>query len=352
MKYILFFFAFIYISINLYGQKQDSSPTIGVYYFDGWAGKNSNKTAWAKNAPTHLTDKMATQFSKREPIWGWRDDSLSIMEKQIDLAAANGVDMFIFCWYWSNGKGSINPSGIENQPLHTSLYLFMKARNKHKMKFSLFVANHAGAEIEGKKNWIDAVNYWSQHYFNDPQYMKIDNKPLVSVFSNGVNSFIPSLDSVAVKNGYNGLTTISNGYIPKYKSFSYVSWYNMRADEPGHAQERKYTQLTSFVEMIWKQVPLSVPMIPTVMTGWDNRPWETSKQGIYYTGSTPQLFEDQLIKAFKETNRRPSSPYKMVFIYAWNELGEGGYLVPTKGDPKGSFLKRINSAKEKYNKQK
>lgn len=350
MRYIVFIILKICICINIYGQGQDKSdPIIGAYYFDGWAGQNSNKAdSWAKNAPTHLTKKLAEDFSDREPIWGWRDDSISIMEKQIDLAAANGIDVFLFCWYWSNGKGNINVKGIENQPLHTSLQLFMKARNKHKMKFALFVANHSGAEIVGEKNLIDAVNYWSENYFNDSQYMKIDNKPLVSFFTNNaVDRFIPKMKSAAIKNGYNGLITVSNGYKAEYKHFDYISWYNMRADEPGHTEERKYPQLTSFIEMIWKQVPTSIPMIPTTMVGWDNRPWETSKQGIYYTGATPKLFEKQLIKAIKEANRRPSPHKKMIFIYAWNELGEGGYLIPTIGDPKSTYLKMINSAKKK-----
>jgi len=32
---------------------------------------------------------------------------------------------------------------------------------------------------------------------------------------------------------------------------------------------------------------------------------------------------------------------RVVLLYAWNELGEGGYLVPTKSDPEASFLKQI-----------
>jgi hypothetical protein len=32
---------------------------------------------------------------------------------------------------------------------------------------------------------------------------------------------------------------------------------------------------------------------------------------------------------------------RIVLIYAWNELGEGGYLVPTKGDPEAAKLKAI-----------
>lgn len=106
--------------------------TIGVYYFDGWSGKNrfadDPNEPWAKNAPTHLTRRFVEEFSDREPVWGWRNDELEIMERQIDLAADNGVDFFLFCWYWKDNKGPINVKAIENDHHHTSLELFMKAK--------------------------------------------------------------------------------------------------------------------------------------------------------------------------------------------------------------------------------
>ena len=41
----------------------------------------------------------------------------------------------------------------------------------------------------------------------------------------------------------------------------------------------------------------------------------------------------------------------MMLIYAWNELGEGGYLVPTKGDPKASYLKVVKDVVSNQNKK-
>src|SRR5690606_38651836 len=94
------------ITIGRFAQSSESSPhvSIGAYYFDGWAGRNIHANdpnePWAKNAPSHLTRRMLKEFPQREPVWGWRDDSLAIMERQIDLAADNGIDFFLFCWYW------------------------------------------------------------------------------------------------------------------------------------------------------------------------------------------------------------------------------------------------------------
>ena len=76
--------------------------SIGAYYFGGWAGHSqlagNTKEPWALNAPMHLTRRMVEEFPEREPVWGWRDDSLEAMERQIDLAADHGLAFFAFCW--------------------------------------------------------------------------------------------------------------------------------------------------------------------------------------------------------------------------------------------------------------
>jgi len=86
--------ALIFIGICSCGAKKTNLATVGVYYFDGWSGKNryadDPAQPWAKNAPSHLTKRFVEEFSEREPVWGWRNDSQEIMERQIDLAAELG----------------------------------------------------------------------------------------------------------------------------------------------------------------------------------------------------------------------------------------------------------------------
>jgi hypothetical protein len=54
------------------------------------------------------------------------------MRKQIDLAAAHGIDVFIFDWYWFSGVK------ILHRPLEEG---FLKARNRKKLKYALMWAN-------------------------------------------------------------------------------------------------------------------------------------------------------------------------------------------------------------------
>jgi hypothetical protein len=47
--------------------------------------------------------------------------------------------------------------------------------------------------------------------------------------------------------------------------------------------------------------------------------------------------------AWMDKHPEQTTAERIVLIYAWNELGEGGYMVPTKGDPEGDYLKALRS---------
>jgi hypothetical protein len=149
---LLIVFLFVIVCAgNVTAQDQKTKIKVGAYYYDGWGGRNAKaddpNEPWAKNAPRQLTRRMVEEFPDREPVWGWRADSQEIMERQIDLAADNGIEFFLFCWYWRDTNGPINLEAIENAPAHTSMKMYLKARNKNRIKFGLLVANHQGAEI-------------------------------------------------------------------------------------------------------------------------------------------------------------------------------------------------------------
>lgn len=323
-------------------------PLVGAYYFDGWAGTNSVKdAAWAADAPTHLTEKLACRYPDRQPVWGWRDDRLEIMERQIELASGNGIDFFSFCWYWKKDNGGIDTAAINRHPLHTGIELFKEAKNKKKMRFSLLVANHQGARIKTEKDWTDAVDFWTGHYFNDPQYLKIDGKPVITVFESvGLNGFIPAIRQyVKSHTPYPDLFIISNNYNRPDSHYDMLSWYNIREAEPGHAEEREYAALMGKVGKAWNAVGTGTCVAPCVMVNWDRRPWETASEGLYYTGRTPELFRKQVEEALRFACAR-NPRHRVVMIYAWNELGEGGYLVPTQGDREAVYLGQVRKAKE------
>lgn len=207
----------------LMAQKQN--VIICAYYFEGWAGHRGGSEAWDKNAPTHLTEKLKKDFSDREPVWGWRDDTNGIMERQINLAHENGIDCFFFDWYWADNQKGINIEKLEKKPTNNGIQRFLKAQNNSEMKFALMVANHTGAEIVGKENWLSAIDYFSKSYFNKENYLKVNGKPVLAIFQpKAMYPYLDDLRKEAVKLGYPGIYVISLGY--NGKCFDAYSWYN------------------------------------------------------------------------------------------------------------------------------
>ena len=366
---IQLFFLFI-IAVSLEGcsvksQQASRNPNkknikIGAYFYDGWSGQNKyandSTKLWAKDAPRMVTRLLVEDFPEREPIWGWRGDSQEIVEKQIDLAADNGVDFFLFCWYWRDTEGPINVLAIENAPHHVSMNFYMKAKNKNRLQYGLLVANHSGAEIKGPDNWETAARYWMK-YFKDSQYVTVDEKPLVVVF-NPIDldeESILRMQNVAKENGFSGLSIAGCGP-PEIlnKEFTHRTHYNIVPGYRSGSEEHQYYDLIETHKKQWFG-SIETPYIPEITVGWDKRPWEGAEginapEGYYFVNRTPEQFEGFLKDAITWMDENPGRTTKerLMLLYAWNELGEGGYLVPTKGDPEASYLKVVRKIASGY----
>ncbi|HEY3320636.1 MAG TPA: glycoside hydrolase family 99-like domain-containing protein [Planctomycetota bacterium] len=342
--------AVCFVAANCLAEEPAAKPRamVGAYYFDGWAGKhalagNPNEP-WAKDAPTHLTRRMLEEFPERTPIWGWRDDSLEVMEKQIDLAADAGISFFAFCWYWHPTKKE-----VAEDSKHICLDLFLKAKNSSRMKFCLLVANHAPFLI-GEK-WDLAAEYWMP-YLTHKQHVTVDGKPLLVLFNprDSSKAGLETLQAASKKAGLPGLTVAGCGGGDPKTGFTHKTFYNIVPGYAGGSQEHKYAELVEAHQKQWSG-SATQPLIPEITAGWDKRPWEgpkglNQKEGWYFPDRTPEAFAAYVSSAIEWMDKHPEQATKerMLLIYAWNELGEGGFIAPTKGDPEGKYLKAMKGA--------
>ena len=330
---------------------------LGAYYFDGWSGQTNQ---------IHLTPRLQTEFAHRQPIWGWFDNTVQIMQRQIDLAADHGIAFFSFCWYW--------PEGAEKKaPMNNALQLYLKTANRERLQFCLLVANHGGFRI-GPKDWDAVCNIWIE-LFKQPTYLRVDGRPLLIFFSGrelvrsfatpdalkaaleqfrkkaidaGVDSpLIAACCTPGPEYGWDRLDQLAAAGFDLFTGYNYPG-----AGAVPNQKRQTFASLTAGHVGIYKMFAQKNvrPYIPAVTSGWDMRPWEKAdlpeqRMSVYYPDRTPAAVTDAIKHAIEWLDQNPDKTPKdrLILIYAWNENGEGGYLTPTKGDG-DAYLKAVQNA--------
>ena len=96
------------------------------------------------------TPRFEGHYQPKAPLWGYEmDDDPKVMEKWIDAATDHGVNIFIFDWYWFDGKPFLE-STINNG--------FLKAANNEKdINIDLLYSYW-------RQNKVDLYDGWIQRY--------------------------------------------------------------------------------------------------------------------------------------------------------------------------------------------
>lgn len=380
-------------------------PEIIAIYFPSWH-QYDHASAWYGKGWTEW-ELVKGGFPLYEghhqpkiPEWGYFDESNPVWSaKEIDLAADHGITTFLFDWYWYSGV-RIMEEALERG--------FLKAPNRQRLKFALMWANHTWGTfpaISGKPGmkqlpWLPirhdledmerVIDYCSEHYFNEPNYWKIDSKPYFSFFSwpileqqlggvSGVRVVLEFMDKRARKNGFSGIHFNANignieGNVYCFRSdfipvlveagFHSVFGYNIvRTPDYNNIPEEKpvvlYRDVIKSHLYIWNECEgKGLPFFPVVTLGCDVSPRWHRKVRLpiidFRKLSYEPIIEDNTPSAFGElctfclTHIKKNDSYpKAMFINAWNEWTEGMYLLPEKRYGIG-YLKALQDCPGKY----
>jgi len=342
---------------------------VAAYYFPQWHVDPVNElhygTGWTE---WELIKKAIPRFPGHDqpkvPLWGYADEANPlVMAQKIDAASQNGVDAFIFDWYWSD-NGTLLRRALDEG--------YLKASNKDKVKFSLMWCNHnifTGPGIVKVATFRAMCDEIIKTYFPDSSYWRVDGKPYFSIYE--LSNFIETcgnnlaqakaeLDLFRAKARAAGLGEIhinavdyGIGDIPlltkleigddnaflKYlgidsvTSYTWVHHTNMPTF-PTYDYENFYkTALNDEINLSEKY---SIPYYPNASMGWDPSP--RTDQNAAYTNSgypytpilvnnTPALFKTAL-QGLKQQIDSGIHQTNIITINAWNEWGEGSYLEP------------------------
>ena len=303
----------------------------------------------------------------RHPLWGYINEAdPAVMEMEIDQATSHGVNVFIFDWYWFDGRPWMETTLTDG---------FLKARNRDKMQFYLMWANHnVGNDWDTRISYVGDQNIIYRGgvdraefekickrnielFFKQPNYYKIDGKPVfmiyeVSTFIEGIGGVEAAKDALAwfreevKKAGFPDLELQFTMWDSQF-NYSGVDEAKVQAGRPredfirnlgfnsmSHYQFCHYIWMDDDYQNIldrayeeWDKLDaeFTIPYYPHVSIGWDNSPRFGSSAVV--KENTPERFEGALRKAKDWLDARPDM-HKLITINSWNEWTETSYLQP------------------------
>lgn len=322
---------------------------------------------------------------------------VSTMEWQTKIAKENGIHGFCFYHYWFGGKLLLEKP-VENFLKHTEIDFPFCISWANEHWTNQWVSSSNNVLIE--QNYGDKED-WKKHFdyllpfFKDKRYIKKDGKPVIVIYRPELiekrKEMIEYWQTLARNNGFSGLCVMgqrvdmllnspnadhsmidyfieyqpgtvfvtnkrNNPLIVRMKQIKRRYDYFIENHFPsisGSTLLNKNRKLTVYkYDNIWDSIinlpPISKKSIPCAFVDWDNTP-RKGNRGIVVQGANPTDFKKYFSKLVKKTKEEYNKD--MLFIFAWNEWAEGGYLEPDEQNKYG-YLEAIKEVIEKDNRGK
>jgi hypothetical protein len=214
------------------------------------------------------------------------------------------------------------------------------------------------------------VDIWLEK-FKDPQYVKVNGKPLLTFYSiqflvrnfkttAAVHEAFDSLRNASIKAGFAGVTIAGCVYPnsdllaqAKECGFDILTAYNFQG--VGRKPNQMLIPIDSLMagsKRVWSKFQeAQLPMFPVITLNWDPRPWSAPgnqyAKSARYSGYSSQSVYRAAKAAIDwvNTHAQQTTPEKIVLIYAWNEYGEGAWLTPS-ASMKNSLLQSLKTAND------
>ena len=312
----------------------ESDYEIGALYFPGWASMDR----W---------DPIRRVAPERKPVLGWYDESNpECADWQIKWAVEHGIGFFMVDWYWSAGGRHLE---------HWVHDAYMKSRYRKYLKWCMMWANHNAPNTHSEEDQRAVTQYWLDNYFGMEEYYRIDDMPVVMMWSvanmdrdmagkGGAKRLLDISQEMAREAGYKGIYFVAMKWseastelatIEKLRDtgFSMTSIYHYM-DHGGKATNpRRYPfdmvaeASLPFIEA-WHESSqeAGIPFLPNLSTGWASQPWHGEK-GIIIRDRTVPLFQKICEDAKGFADR---TGVKRMVLAPLNEWGEGSYAEPCK----------------------
>lgn len=288
---------------------------------------------------------------------------------QCKIAKEHGIYGFCFYHYWFNGHKLLEKPMellLANPDIDIKYCISWANENWTNGWVSKDTKILMGHDFDDENDWVEHFNYMLK-FFIDPRYIIEENKPLLTIYVphhiRKLTKMLKVWEQMAVDNGFDGMKFIYqhvNSHLDSTMDkslFDYGIQFQPQYSELTKAN--KSTQLlkiwapkiSSFLQQrlgihiklfnrqdkvtlksydeTWENIlslkPNRAGDLPCAFVDWDNTP-RREERGDVFIGATPEKFK----KYFKQLINKAKNEYDTdkIFVFAWNEWAEGGYLEP------------------------
>lgn len=332
---------------------------------DEWWGKGFTEWVNVKKAKPLFDGHYQPRVPLNKNYYNLLNDD--VMDWQVNLAKKYGVCGFCFYHYWFNGHMLLEKpvdNFLKNKKLDLPFCICWA--NEHwtnawvSKENKILIAQRYG----GPKEWEEHFKY-ILNFLKDPRYITDDGKPLIVIYRpeliECLNNMLDYWQKLAMEAGLEGLA-----FAYEHPNFDFMPHkddsrfkYNIEY-QPSYAnydlnknrqtflrvvktkiirmldkfeisiiQPHRSKLIKSNYDEVWNAVLSHMPenekCVPGAFVDWDNTP-RRQNRGSVFVGATPEKFEKYMteqIKRAKEVYHKD-----MLFLFAWNEWAEGGYMEP------------------------
>lgn len=344
-----------------------------AYYLPQFHRTPENDLWWGEGFTEWTNVKKALPFFEghnqpRVPLDGnyynLLDDEVKIW--QADLAKKYGIYGFSYYHYWFNGKLLLEKpmeQMLSNRNIDIPFCICWANEDWTKAWVDKEKTVLISQEYGARKEWIEHFNYLLP-FFKDDRYIKENNKPLFIIYRpeliDCLNDMLDCWSDLAVRSGFAGIEYAYQNVAWDYQNnkndsrFTYdiesqpiyarmeialkgqssfkktlVGVYNFFLKHGIDLKQEKNRVTIRDYDEAWNAIinmkPRSEKSIPGAFVDYDNTS-RRQERGNCYKGVSVDKFKHY----FNIQLKRARDVYKkdMLFIFAWNEWAESGYLEP------------------------
>ncbi len=305
----------------------------GTYYYP-WYGPSQGGHSWNSQ---YVRDLMVP---RQPPLLGhYSSRDTSVIQTHLDWMTAYGIDFLVSSWWGQSSWEDVTLANnmlaeIEETDIQFSVYYESAIHGIENGEIK--ITENKKAEI------IENFNYLAAHYFDHPNYLKVNGRPIVFIYLSAIytglykEAFTQARQELLMK-GYDiyligdevGFEAPDPDHMDFLDAISPYILFGLDRHNGYPADTDYFSDLTTAMAD-WERIakPTDIKIIPNVFPGFNNRELGGDTYAHPRRTAAHRNTQSTLTDYIRVARPYVDQDLKMIMITSWNEWHEDSQLEP------------------------